>query len=198
MTRPMDIAKFSLSKATSIATIASTIIAAIAVWLVYHQIQESRHEARRATAVGLYSEYLKSANSQPKFAHPSYPLNNPTYCGFFLDDASSILPAECQASSKSLKSEDGCSESCTTNLIQYEFYVSALLFSVESILELDGESDWRGTLVDQLKYHAIYLKNNFPSQASHYSARVNHLIGIAISCYEREKVGDTRAAPCPL
>jgi len=139
------------------ATVTGAVVAALALGVAAFQIRAGRFEARRATAFALYSEYMKLAMENPEFAAPSY-----------ADDVRSF---------ESIKSNP-------RDYSSYESYVSRLLWAAEEILQLDPKSGWYTVLRDQLKYHALYLQEDW--SASHYARQVQNLAEDAKAEYAKD------------
>ncbi|ALU44521.1 hypothetical protein [Pseudoalteromonas rubra] len=143
----------STSELTGIAALA---VACGALIIAYRQYSISKTQARDIHAKNQYMGYLKLAFEHPKYALASYPENSPRYFEFY-------------------RNRD--------EYTRYEFYVSNLIFAVEQILELaDWNQSWEDTVVDQLKYHAIYLDScDFPEE--HTDKRLLRMREKAIELY---------------
>ena len=140
------------------ATALSAVIASIAVCVAAYQISVTRREARRGIALQIYKDYLKLAMDNPKFSSASYPVGTPRLRTFSNDE---------------LEYE------------RYEYFVAHLLFAAEGILEASNDTEWRATLRDQLKYHALYLQSPNLLDA-HFSGNVLALAQEAILEYQEE------------
>lgn len=143
----------SVSDFTGVATL---VVACGALIVAYRQYSNSKVQAHEIHAQSQYMEYLKLAFDNPKYSLASYPEASPRYYEF-------------------------CDN--RDEYIQYEFYVSNLIFAVEQILELaDWNQAWEDTIVDQLKYHAIYLDSyDFPER--HTDKRLLRMREKAIDLY---------------
>ena len=126
------------------ATALGVVIASVALCVAAFQIWVTRLETRRSTALQIYKDYLKLAMDNPKFSSASYPIDSPRIHLFDNDD---------------LEFE------------RYEYYVSQVLFAAEGILEITNDLKWHAALLDQLKYHALYLKNATLVEA-HFSKEI--------------------------
>ncbi|WP_238787779.1 MULTISPECIES: hypothetical protein [Vibrio] len=134
-------------------------VACGALLVAYRQYLISKTQARDLHAKNQYMSYLKLAFDNPKYSLASYPEGSPRYYEFYR-----------------IRDE----------YIRYEFYVSNLIFSVEQILELaDWNQSWEDTVVDQLKYHAIYLDSyDFPEE--HSDKRLLRMRERAIELYLKD------------
>jgi hypothetical protein len=139
--------------------IATAATAFLALFGAILQIVIGKHEARKALANSIYKDYLLLAFENPQFSAASYPKSNPKI--------------------KQFSSDDDTYE-------KYEFFVAHMLFAAELILErTKGDGEWRETLIDQFRYHSLYLSSqDFPE--NHYADDMKKLIEEAISRYDQE------------
>lgn len=142
------------------ATMATAIVAVIALFIAIIQILVGKHEARLGVAKSIYKDYLAIAMQNPRFSSASYPINSPMIHEISKDHE---------------------------EYERYEFYVSYLLFAAEEILNLTrNSSEWRSALQAQLRYHALYLQSK-DIQESHWSKKILSLREKAIADYISEK-----------
>ena len=144
------------------ATIATAIVAVLALFIAIVQILVGKHEARLGVAKSIYKDYLALAMQNPKFSSASYPIESPRLHEISKDHE---------------------------EYERYEFYVSYLLFAAEEILHLTkNSSEWRSALQAQLRYHALYLQSQDLPE-SHWSKKLLSLREKAIADYISEKNG---------
>lgn len=142
------------------ATIATALVAVLALAIAAVQILVGKHEARLSVAKSIYKDYLALALQNPKFSSASYPIKNPRLNEFS-------------------RNQD--------EYERYEFYVSYLLFATEEILHLTKASpEWRSALQAQLRYHALYLQSQDLTE-SHWSKELLMLREEAIAEYAGER-----------
>ncbi|WP_305846325.1 hypothetical protein [Photobacterium kishitanii] len=127
---------------------------------LFYQIQSGESQAQRQLAKSMYKSYLKLAFEYPEFAEPkisgSEYSNNLRYC-------SSLAVVE-----------KGESKKCQ---LQYEWFVSRMLYTAENVLALDlSEEDlktWRRTIEVQISNHTVYLKSeSFSNSIDTYSCDI--------------------------
>lgn len=152
----IEIAKLNLSEAIALSALTTSIAA---FFVAFKQYKATKYESRRSAANSIYKDYLLLAFQNPHLSSASYPLENPAY--------------------NKIKCEPSSFE-------QYEYYVSILLFASEEILEITkGDREWKMTLSDQLRYHALYL-NSLDLQEAHYSKSIVALREEAIAAYSHD------------
>ncbi|SMY34243.1 hypothetical protein [Photobacterium andalusiense] len=150
---------FESLSTSEITGIAAFFVASGALLVAYWQYSISKTQARDLHAQNQYVGYLKLAFDNPKYSLASYPEGSPRYYEFY-------------------RTRD--------EYIRYEFYVSNLIFAVEQILELaDWNQTWEDTVVDQLKYHAIYL-DSYAFPEGHTDKRLLKMREKAIELYLKD------------
>lgn len=155
---PFDLKPDELS---AYATLATALIAFVALMVAGWQVLVSKKESRLGVAKGIYKDYLTLAFANPDFSSASYPLDAPRIKTF----------------SRNVEEYE-----------RYEFFVSYLLFAAEEVLDLTRNStEWRATLRDQLRYHALYLQS-MDLRENHYSAELLTLREEAIVAYKEEQI----------
>ena len=143
------------------ATLATAVVAIVALTIALYHVMVTKHESRRGVAKSIYMDYPALAFANPKYSSASYPIENPPINEF----ASDQMEFE-----------------------RYEYFVSYLLFATEEILALTkNDLDWRNTLRDQLKHHAIYLDGSKLPEG-HYAEALHGLRKEAINAYNAEKL----------
>jgi hypothetical protein len=148
---------------SAVANVVTASAALVAIVIAVRQLHSSREVQKEATAKELYKDYLLLAFQNPNYSSPSYPIASPTY--------------------PSLKTDKETFE-------QYEFYVSNMLFAIEEIHRLTDGDDWTEVLTDQIKYHALYLKENRIKESDSYKKTID-LIKKAINDYDSEANAET-------
>lgn len=133
-------------------------VAILAVLVAIKQLKTSHEDQKITAAKELYRNYLQLAFENPRFSSPSYPKDNPS----FPEIKNNPIEFE-----------------------QYEFYVSNFLFAAEEILRIDRSDDWTKTIIAQMKYHALYLRD-LGDFGEHYSEAVLDMIETACTKYESE------------
>lgn len=148
------------------AALATAVIASLALVGAVGQIIVGKREARLAVAKSIYREYLALAFANPKYSSAAYPKKSPRMHAFRMhsDQNTNYETYE-----------------------QYEFYVSNMLFAAEEILDIThNKSEWRTTLRDQLKYHALYLQS-LDMPETHYGAKLLTLRDEAVEAYNSDE-----------
>lgn len=154
---------FVLSKRGGVVSdITSAITATVAVaaaLIAYGQLDESK----TSSVKGIYKDYLNKSIDHPEFLAASYPVDKPIYDSFYeVGEPKGKVSFE-----------------------QYEYYVSFLLLSAEEMIDLaslEDQDGWRTALVNQFKYHALYLASG-EWECEQYDARIYDLIEEGVRGY---------------
>ena len=135
---------------SALASVATAIIAAVAVCIALRQISESRKIARETTATNLYNQCIVLSLQYPKLAEPAL---SGGFCKLVEDP------------------ELGAS---------YAWYVASLLLSGEEILAVtENDKEWRASIIAALDGHTDYFRyrnNGGRPLNGYYSAELASVI----------------------
>ncbi len=131
------------------ATALAVIVAVIGAWIALHQISASRE----AAALSAWNDYLRLCFENPQYA-----------CA---DQAGKTVP----------NGLNHLEDNPSIEAEKYLWFLSIVLNSCEQVLlGMRNVSDWRGTLVDQVWYHAAAIHQLWDEWKEGYSPKLKDIV----------------------